>query len=59
MGLNKAIVKTKRTKKGVPSKGIYTLQNASKYIGITPIKYFSSWEFAFCRFCDLNDKVVK
>lgn len=59
MGLNRARVNTQRKKDGSPSKGSYLIQNVEKYIGITPILYRSSWEFAFCRFCDMNDKVVK
>ena len=39
--------------------GNYLLQNSNKYIGQLPIKYRSSWEHAFCKFCDLNDKVIK
>jgi hypothetical protein len=59
MGLNRARLTYQRKKDGSPSKGSYMLQNPNKYIGITPILYRSSWEFAFCRFCDLNDKVIK
>jgi hypothetical protein len=59
MALNRATVKTQRKKDGTPSKGAYILQNKDKYIGQYPILYRSSWEFAFCRYCDLNDKVVK
>ena len=59
MGLNRAKISTKRKKDGTPSKGVYIIQNNEKYVGITPILYRSSWEFAFCRFCDINDKVVK
>ena len=59
MALNNSNLKTRRKKDGTPSKGYYTTQNPSKYIGIMPISYKSSWEFAFCRFCDINDKVVK
>lgn len=39
--------------------GNYLLQNSIKYIGQMPVKYRSSWELAFCKFCDLNEKVVK
>jgi len=59
MGLNRAKIHTQKKKDGTPSKGAYILQNAEKYSGVTPILYRSSWEFAFCRFCDLNEKVVK
>ncbi len=59
MGLNRAKVKTKRLKNGLPSKGNYLIQNSEKYIGSYPIEYRSSWEFAFCRFCDLSQNVIK
>jgi len=40
--------------------GKYILQNIDKYLGNpTNIQYLSSWEFAFCKFCDLNDNVRK
>ncbi len=40
--------------------GIYVLQNVEKYLGNpTNIQYLSSWEFFFCRWCDLNDNVRK
>ena len=39
--------------------GKYSLINENKYTGNpTEIEYRSSWELAFCRFCDLNDKIV-
>lgn len=59
MGLNRAKVIKQYKKDGTPSKGSYILQNPDKYIGHLPILYRSSWEFAFCRFCDMNEKVVK
>jgi len=38
--------------------GLYLLQTPEKYLGDTrKIIYRSSWELAFCKFCDLNDKV--
>jgi hypothetical protein len=41
-------------------KGFYILQNPEKYIGNPQeIIYQSSWEFAFCKFCDLNNNVKK
>lgn len=39
--------------------GYYIPLNASKYIGTPSIPYRSSWEFAFCKFCDLNEKIKK
>jgi len=40
--------------------GKYYPQNVDKYLGDpTDIPYRSSWEFAFCKWCDLNDKVRK
>ena len=40
--------------------GFYHLQNPSKYIG-NPIniKFRSSWEYAFCTFLDMNDKIIR
>ena len=54
MGFNRAKLGNKKYKQGH-----YILQNVDKYIGNTPVLYRSSWEFAFCKFCDLNDKVKK
>ena len=51
--------RNRKTGKNKYKQGVYVLQNIDKYIGITPILYRSSWEFAFCRFCDMNDKIVK
>ena len=39
--------------------GNYLLQNPNKYIGSLPVVYRSSWEFAFCKFCDMNQNVIK
>lgn len=40
--------------------GYYLLQNPDKYLGNPrEIVYRSSWEHAFCKFCDLNDNVRK
>jgi hypothetical protein len=39
--------------------GKFIPQYPDKYIGNTPILYRSSWEFAFCKFCDINEKVSK
>jgi len=55
MGRNKAKLGNKRYHQGV-----YVLQNQEKYLGNpTNVEYRSSWELAFCRFCDLNDKIKK
>lgn len=48
-----------KTGKNKYKQGSYPIQNPNKYIGQLPILYRSSWEFAFCKFCDMNDKVVK
>ena len=39
--------------------GNYLVQNTEKYIGSYPVIYRSSWEFAFCKFCDINQNVIK
>ena len=40
--------------------GHYLLQYPDKYMGDpTTLVYRSSWEFAFCRFCDFNDNIKK
>ena len=54
MAINRAKLGNKKYKQGN-----YLLQNPNKYIGQIPVKYRSSWEQAFCKFCDLNDKVIK
>jgi hypothetical protein len=59
MAFNRGKIKFQRKKDGTPSKGMYSPQNPIKYIGHLPILYRSSWEFAFCKFCDLNEKVIK
>ena len=41
------------------AQGKYTLKNPDKYIGGRTPTYRSSWEFAFMRFCDLNESVTK
>jgi hypothetical protein len=52
---NKAKVGNKRYLQGT-----YVLQNTEKYLGDpSKIFYRSSWELAFCRFCDMNDKIRK
>lgn len=39
--------------------GKYLVQNPQKYIGTTPVLYRSSWEYAFCKFCDMNENVIR
>jgi hypothetical protein len=40
--------------------GLYLLQYPEKYLGNPrDVKYRSSWEYAFCKFCDINEKVRK
>ena len=41
------------------AQGKYTLKNHEKYIGNKTPTYRSSWEFAFCRFCDEHPSVEK
>lgn len=61
MSLNPAPLGNKKNKKGQNKyhQGKFFPQNSMKYIGNTPILYRSSWEFAFCKWCDMNDKVNK
>ena len=61
MGSNNAQFGNRKTKSGKNKykQSFYSLQNPDKYIGILPIKCFSSWEYAFCKFCDLNNTVIK
>lgn len=40
------------------ARGKYSLKNPEKYIGNKAPTYRSSWEFAFCRFCDEHPSVV-
>ena len=41
------------------AQGKYTCRHPEKYIGGRTPTYRSSWEFAFMRFCDLNENVSK
>jgi len=41
------------------AQGKYTLKNPEKYVGGRNPTYRSSWEFAFMRFCDMNENVSK
>lgn len=61
MSRNPAPLGNRRNYKGQNKykQGKFTPQNPDKYIGNTPILYRSSWEFAFCKFCDINEKVYK
>ena len=38
--------------------GKYTIKNAEKYIGTNTPTYRSSWEFAFCQFCDNHPNII-
>lgn len=40
------------------SQGFYTPKFPQKYIGKGNIIYRSSWEFAFCRFCDNHPSII-
>lgn len=45
---------------GKYKQGFYHPQNPSKYIGDpTNIKFRSSWEYAFCTYLDMNEKILK
>lgn len=40
--------------------GIYSPKNPKKYIGdVSDIKYRSSWEYAFIRYCDSNPSIAR
>lgn len=41
------------------AQGKYTLKNPDKYMGNREPTYRSSWEFAFCRFCDEHPNVTQ
>lgn len=41
------------------AQGKYTLKNPKKYVGGKTPTYRSSWEFAFMRFCDLNESITQ
>lgn len=41
------------------AQGKFTLKNPEKYIGNKTPTYRSSWEFAFCKFCDEHPSVAK
>jgi hypothetical protein len=54
------IKSNKPTAKSGFRQGYYALNNPDKYIG-DPAKiiYRSSWEYRFCRYCDLTESVIK
>lgn len=41
------------------AQGKYQIKNLDKYIGKKSPTYRSSWEFAFCSFCDNNPSVLQ
>jgi len=41
------------------AQGKYNLKNPDKYVGTKTPTYRSSWEFAFCRFCDEHPSISK
>ena len=41
------------------AQGVYTVKNASKYVGRGNPRYRSSWEWAFMNFCDNNDHILQ
>lgn len=59
--LNPSPLGSKRNSNGKMKykQGYFIPKNTQKYIGQTPIKYRSSWELAFCHWCDLNNNVAK
>jgi hypothetical protein len=38
--------------------GVFVPKNIKKYAGTKSIKFRSSWELAFCQFCDNNKNVI-
>lgn len=38
--------------------GKYTIKNPEKYAGTNVPTYRSSWEFAFCQFCDNHPNII-
>ena len=39
------------------AQGKFTLKSPEKYVGLKAPTYRSSWEFAFCKFCDENPSI--
>ena len=55
MGYNRSKIGNKKY-----HQGHFPLQNPEKYLGDPrTLVYRSSWEFAFCRYCDLSDNIRK
>lgn len=49
-----------KLKKGSTYQGYYTVKNKEKYIGNSALViYRSSWELAFCRWCDYSPSVIR
>lgn len=43
---------------GASLKATYTVQNKDKYVGVVEPRCRSTWELAFCRFCDENPSIL-
>ena len=41
------------------AQGIYEVKNPQKYVGKSKPRFRSSWEMAFCQFCDSNDNIIQ
>ena len=41
------------------AQGKYQIKNPEKYVGRHSPTYRSSWEFAFCNFCDNNPAIIQ
>lgn len=49
-----------KLKKGATYQGYYTVKNKEKYVGNAALViYRSSWELAFCRWCDYAPSVIR
>lgn len=53
-----SIKNVKPTKNSGFHQGYFKPTNPEKYAGPLPIIYRSSWEYKFCIWCDINDKVL-
>jgi len=53
-----SIKKVKPTSKSKFKQGYYTPKFITKYNGVMPIIYRSSWERKFCHWCDHNEDVI-
>lgn len=40
-------------------RGVYQPMNEEKYKGVKPVKFLSSWELYFCKYCDLNTQILE